>query len=78
MLFDLLGCKWKVKTIMSNNNNRTCVPASLNGDHRHIRVYLSVDCQQKRYWDGTVADVHKDILYCLNTERHKVNKGTVH
>lgn len=32
-----------------------------------LGVYLSMDCQQRRYWDGTVADVHKDILSTVQT-----------
>lgn len=37
-------------------------------------VYLSVDCQQRPYWDDTVADVNG--VFCPNTEQHKINKAT--
>lgn len=32
-----------------------------------VEVYLSMDDQQRRYWDDTVADVHKDILSTVQT-----------
>lgn len=30
-------------------------------------VYLSMQCEQMRYWDDTVADMHKDILSTVQT-----------
>lgn len=30
-------------------------------------VYLSMDCQQTRYWDDSMAEVHEDILSTVQT-----------
>lgn len=46
---------------------RTQLLADTGGQAMEVqRVYLSMDCQHRRYWAGTLPDVHKDTSSALS------------